>query len=291
MLALFVLAALHAPKPALDSSRFAATTEEGKKIAANVQATIAAANAMLNQPHGEASNVFFALDKKDRWLVVFGLLEKDTFKPVYVLGAPKAHLEQMKRLGPTAAGSAAQLLPYARALVASQRTAAHATGNPRVNPVLMVRGGTIEVYELQGGAPPGSVLVGGDFLDRFDATGKFISRTQFHRSVIAVATQDPDPNHPDAQVAGSYHSHAVAEEPTPTDVALVLLHPQLAPMFVIGRSGKAYRVSPNGDINVEEKLSLPRDVPNGDKPASSSPAPASADAGTNVAPAASDGGR
>jgi hypothetical protein len=256
LLAIAAAVALAAPAFAAKKAPkdpWAADTAAGKRIAETVQATISAANALLAKPHDAKLNSFFALLQKDTWFVYFGWLEPDgsRFTPAYVLTASRAHPETMLTIDP--ANAPGNVLPYARAVAASRAAAAKATKNPHVDPVLWPQANGVDVYVLQGGARPGVLLLGGDFLDHWDATGtKLVSRVQFHKGILPVTQSDP--TKPDAHTAGSYHTHVIDEGPTATDIAAVLLHPSLAPMFVVGRSGKAYRVDEGGVVHLEPKF-------------------------------------
>jgi len=250
------LAMLGMASPAFAAKSFGKDIETGKRIAETVQASIAAANTLMKTPHAPPhANCFFALLQKDTWYVYFGWLEPDgsKFTPALVTSAPRHHFEQMKPIELSAAP--ADVLPYARAVTSSRALAMKATGNPHVDPVLVPMKDAIEVYVMQGGSRDGALLLGGDFLDRYDRTGtKLLSRLQYHKAVIAVPQTDP--KHPEGKAAGSYHTHVIDEGPTPTDIAAVLLHPTLAPMLITGRGGGGFRVDEQGNVYEEKDLNL-----------------------------------
>lgn len=264
-LLLLVLAAA-TPAPAAQAplsaeaqmARFAQAEQTGRFLAASDHAVAAATQVLLGQPHDNAKlNLFFALPEGEGWLVYFGFLADDgsRFAPAFVLrGGADAKFQVVASPLPPA-----KLLGFARAVSQARNALALATGNPHVNPILVPEKNALGVYVLQAGAKPGVVLLGGDTFDRYDPSGQtLLSRVRFHSKVIAVQPKK-DPQHPEAKLAGSFHTHVVAEEPTATDVAMALLHPELVPMFVAGRSGASYRVDATGKIFIEPKLT--RDVP------------------------------
>ncbi|MBS2027893.1 MAG: hypothetical protein JST54_08330 [Deltaproteobacteria bacterium] len=242
--------------PAQAAKSFSKDIETAKRIAETVQASIAAANTLMKKPHDPPkANTFFALLHKDTWFVYFGWLEPDgsKFTPALVMAAPRHHFEQMKQV--ELKDAPADVLPFARAVTSSRATAMKATGNPHVDPVLVPEKDGISVYVMQGGTREGALLLGGDFLDRYDRAGtRLLSRLQYHKAVIAVPQSDP--KHPEGKPAGSYHTHVIDEGPTPTDIAAVLLHPTLAPMLITGRNGGGYRVDEQGNVHEEKDLNM-----------------------------------
>jgi hypothetical protein len=263
VLLLALLAAAPSPESLPDAdtqmARFAQAEATGRLLADTDLAVAAATHAVLALPHADAKmNLFFAVAQGDAWLVYFGFLADDgsQFTPAFVLRSAKSELHFAPIALPQTSG---RLLGFARAVSQARNALAIATHNPHVNPILVPEKDAIGVYVLQAGGKPGVVLLGGDTHDRYDTTGqKLLSRVRFHSKVIVIQPRK-DPAHPQAQTAGSFHTHVVAEEPTATDVALALLHKELVPMFVSGRSGESYRVDATGKIFVETKLS--RDVP------------------------------
>lgn len=257
--------ALTAARPALAKKAAAAphfdlAEKTGARIADTVGAVIAATHALQNTqyqpPH---ANTFFALQQGESWFVYYGWLEPDgsKFTPALVVSGPRSDPSKMAMIPVEQAPS--DVTRYARAVASARDAAARATQNRNVNPVLLVNGKELDVYVLQG---PGrnAVLLGGDFLDRYDSSGKkLISRTQFHKAIIPVPLGDAE--HPEGNNAGSYHTHVIDEEPTATDVAEALIHPELTPMFVMGRSGQGYRVDDKGKIHLEPKLALSASAP------------------------------
>jgi len=96
----------------------------------------------------------------------------------------------------------------------------------------------------------GVVVFGRDFAVRIGATGKqLLTVEKLHDSVAAMPLQ------PRAPGAPLLHHHDKGDLPAPTDVALVLRHPALAPvlvltqnfMFRIDREGAVTWLGPNPD--------------------------------------------
>jgi hypothetical protein len=240
-----------------DQARFADTVALGKLLAETDSASASATDVLFDSTKPDESKVsgFFALLIKDHWFVYFGKVSAsgDKYLPGYVLTAPRHHLKEFRLIN---LEDAPVIGPgYARAELASGLHAAEATHNPGVNPVLLAQpSGELDIYVLQATHEPGVVLIGGDWHDRWDATGKkLVSREQFHKSVIPQNDADAPEG---TTLVGTYHTHILVERPPPTDVMEVLLHPHLAPMFVSGMDGGMYRIDRDGSIHTVDAKAL-----------------------------------
>jgi len=111
-------------------------------------------------------------------------------------------------------------------------------GRPFVDAVIREKDSTFTVYLISQkpdeGAPdppatsPASVVIGRDFIVRIAASGRqVLSLERLHDKVASLSLQ------PRAPGAPLLHEHDKGNLPAPTDVALVLRHPVLAPLLVL----------------------------------------------------------
>jgi hypothetical protein len=125
-------------------------------------------------------------------------------------------------------------------------------GRPFVDAAIREKDSTFTVYVIsqrpdEGGpsppaGSPGSLVIGRDFLVRVSANGRqVLSIDKLHDSVTSLSLQ------PRAPGAPLVHEHDRGDLPSPTDLALVLRQPVLAPLLVLtGRS--MYRVDREGGV-------------------------------------------
>ncbi len=94
--------------------------------------------------------------------------------------------------------------------------------------VLREHDGTFTVYVLPKADKESDVVFGGDFAARVAVSGRqVLSVEPLHAKATAISLA----GHATAQP--SLHVHATDDLPTPTDVALVLLHPATAPHLIL----------------------------------------------------------
>jgi len=136
--------------------------------------------------------------------------------------------------------ASATIQAYGRALGEAETAtlARPDAGRPFVDAVIREKDSTFTVYVIsekpdEGGAappaaPPGSVVIGRDFIVRVAANGRqVVSVERVHDRTASLSLQ------PRAPGAPLVHEHDKGDLPSPTDVALVLRHPVLAPLLVL----------------------------------------------------------
>ena len=152
---------------------------------------------------------------------------------------------------PRAATSTVQ--SYARALEeAENATVGGGGGRDFADAVLREKDSTFTVYVISQSPEPrgqpgatlsaGTLLLGRDFMVRVAASGRqVLSVEKLHDTAVEVPLQ-PRP-------AGTpvLHQHDKGDLPSPTDVALVLRHPVLAPLLVL-TSRSIFRVDKEGAV-------------------------------------------
>jgi hypothetical protein len=155
-------------------------------------------------------------------------------------------------LPPHAATASAQ--SYARALGEAE-TAAAATpdaGPPWEDAVVREKDGTFTVYlfshrqdkdeAASAGSVPRSVTFGHDFVVRVAASGRQVTSVDLqHTRTTAV------PLAPRAAGQPTLHAHEQGDLPTPTDVALVVRNPALAPHLVL-TPRSMFRIDAEGGV-------------------------------------------
>ena len=130
----------------------------------------------------------------------------------------------------------ASIQNYVRSLEEAEK-ATLSGPEPFLEAVVRESDGTFSVYIMSqrqedGAASPaaerrGSIVLGRDFLVRIGANGKQVVTDKLHDTVAALPLQ------PRAPGAPLLHEHDKGDLPAPTDVALVLRHPVLAPLLVL----------------------------------------------------------
>jgi hypothetical protein len=121
-------------------------------------------------------------------------------------------------------------------------------GPPFVDAVIREKDSTFSVYVIsqkadeRAPASPGSVVIGRDFIVRVAASGRqVLSVEKLHDSVASLSLQPRAPGTP------LLHEHFKGDLPAPTDVALVLRQPVLAPLLVLTERSM-FRVDREGDV-------------------------------------------
>jgi hypothetical protein len=148
----------------------------------------------------------------------------------------------------------AAIQAYARALDQAETATVSRpeAGPPFVDAVIREKDSTFTVYVISQkpddatppapAVPPRSVVIGREFVVRVAANGRQVLSTErLHGSVAALSLLPRPPGTP------LLHEHDTGDLPAPTDVALVLRQPVLAPLLVLtGRS--MFRVDREGGV-------------------------------------------
>lgn len=133
------------------------------------------------------------------------------------------------KIAPAAIQSWARAQEQAETVVSANPEA----GAPMVEAAVREKDSTFSVYVVSRRPPdkpadPSAVVVGRDFMVRIAATGRqMISSERLHDSVSTLSLQPRPPGTP------LLHEHDKGDLPSPTDVALVLEKPVLAPLLVL----------------------------------------------------------
>jgi hypothetical protein len=140
----------------------------------------------------------------------------------------------------------ATIQSYARALEEAENATVGASGGGGAfaDAVLREKDSTFTVYVISQSPEPGSptLLVGRDFMVRVAASGRqVLSVDKLHDSATEVSLQPRAPGTP------VLHQHDKGDLPSPTDVALVLSHPVLAPLLVL-TNRSIFRVDREGAV-------------------------------------------
>ncbi|WP_255203851.1 hypothetical protein [Myxococcus sp. AM011] len=190
----------------------------------------------LTLPHGGA------------WYGLFGRVDDaGKFIPAYALKAPHEEPEWMELIPLNTLPI--DFSPMARAVRTAKTITVETFGRTSVNPVVLVdASGDITVYTLQGTRDPKRFFYGGDFRFRFAPDGKTLrEQVKLHPSVIAV---DVAPITEDASRMDA-HLHQTFKGPLETELALLMLYPELTSLAV-GHVDTAvtYVLFPDGGISV-----------------------------------------
>lgn len=105
---------------------------------------------------------------------------------------------------------------------------------------------SVTVYVTPSSKKEGIELIGGDF--KFSISpdaSEIFTKTTLHKNILEV----PMPSSGTNKVAGGFHTHVLNDLPTETDVAFILLNPQLAPNYIVGPTWMSY-IDANGRIKV-----------------------------------------
>ncbi|GEM_PF-6307171 len=219
-----------APSPA-DIARIEA---RGQQIAGHERAVIRATDLLMASKQDVGSvDTYLAVPSDGGWTVYFGKLSNEGFAApfVYVCAAEscQASPSGIPNTAPPEVASLAKAISLVRSVA------------PPIPPgapfsqfnvaVFREPDNTITAYLTPGNEDPRAILLGGDVKISISADGaSVLSQTELHNTTLRIPLSLPDGKQP----AGAYHTHVVSELPTETDVALMLLHPVLAPHFIAG---------------------------------------------------------
>ncbi|MBJ6762729.1 hypothetical protein JGU66_18345 [Myxococcaceae bacterium JPH2] len=226
-----------------------------RAIVASEQGAIRASDLLSERQDLDTSGLgmFFTVARGNAWYSVFGHLEgTERFVPVYAYRAPVEFSEEMESL--PVGELPASFDGLARAVSAATERTFKAHGRRQMNPVVFEDSEGITVYVMQGMTDPERFLLGGDFRFRFSLDGRTVrEEVALHQGMIPVdMSEDAEGNHPTSSV----HTHVLIAGPLETELAMVMLYPQLGTVCV-GAHGQTaiYCMRPDGTIRA---LSLKR---------------------------------
>ncbi|WP_426752779.1 hypothetical protein [Myxococcus sp. Y35] len=192
---------------------------------------------------------FFTVPLEDGWYSLFGELDDaGTFTPAYAFKAP---LEDAEQLEPLALDALPQdFSPLARAVQTSMLASVEAFKRDTISPVVVLEDdGDITVYVLQGSVDPVRYYLGGDMRFRYGPDGRTQREAvKLHQSIFNISLA---PGKDGALYQGSAHDHVLFAGPLETELAMVMLYPELGMVAVIHSSRAiAYVLMPSGAIRV-----------------------------------------
>ncbi|WP_240358528.1 hypothetical protein [Myxococcus vastator] len=215
------------------------------------RAAIFATDRLLLQDALDRSRMewFFTVPREDGWYSLFGTLDDaGTFTPAYAFKAPRDDAEQMAPLPLDALPG--DFSPVARAVKSSMLATVEAFARGTINPVVFVEeDGDLTVYVLQGTRDPMRFYFGGDIRFRYGPDGRTQREAvRLHKSVFAISLEPG----PDGELyQGSAHSHVLFGGPLETELATLMLYPELGALTVIHAASRiAYFLTPDGAIRV-----------------------------------------
>jgi hypothetical protein len=211
-----------------------------------------------------------AIESQDGWRVVFvkdaGKLSSPGMpRQGTVIVAETDYGPDSGEIGPLRAmqpprPAPASTVSYARAIEVAGKAAAdrrQPAGPPYDSAVYREKDGTFTVYLMSKGEKESDVVFGGDLVGRVAPSGRqLVSLEPLHAQTTVV----PLAGHPAAQP--TLHVHPTDDLPTPTDVALVLLHAAAAPHLIMTQHS-IFRVEAPGTLTYIGPNEAPRAGPGG----------------------------
>jgi len=262
-----------------------AIEDRGRFIARYVDAVVKARAVFAREGQALAQpDDVVALEGRDGWRVVFvkdtgklsspgiprqgtAILAETDYAPDTGEVGPLRAMEP-PRAAPSSTVSSARALEVAMKAAADRRQPA---GPPYDAAVYREKDATFTVYLMSKGEKESDVVFGGDLVARVAPSGRqLVSLEPLHSETSIV----PLAGHPAAQP--TIHVHPTDDLPTPTDVALVVLHAATAPHLIM---------TPHSIFRVEARGTLTYIGPNQAPRAG----PATPEAGPPVSPAGSSG--
>ncbi|AEI67873.1 putative lipoprotein [Corallococcus macrosporus] len=237
--------------PIPDDAELRRVQARAKYIFDAERAAIFATDRLLTQDALDHSRMewFFTVPREDGWYSLFGSVDDaGTFTPAYAFKAPRDDAEQMAPLPLDALPG--DFSPVARAVKASMLATVEAFERGAINPVVYVEeDGDLTVYVLQGTQDPRRFYLGGDLRFRYSPDGRTQREAvRLHQSVFAISLE-PGPEGELYQ--GSVHSHVLFGGPLETELATLMLYPELGALTVVHAASRiAYFLTPDGAIRV-----------------------------------------
>jgi hypothetical protein len=191
------------------------------------------------------SGHYFALKKEDAWTVYFGTLSQDenVFVTQRSYSCQDALFEKMKEIKTEKIPD--EVLQLARAVKLSL-AAVDARWPEHHITAFVERDNSVTVYVTPENEKENSVLLGGDTKLTISPDGTKIQKNEpLHTGTLEVPLQVEEGK----ERAAASHTHVGGNFPSETDVALVLLHPNLAPHYVVGMKWMS-RLNPDGSISI-----------------------------------------
>jgi len=232
--------------PVFDEAR---AIETRGRLIAEYELVLRRASELLFSTKAEhmASGHYFALKKENNWTFYFGSLAEgdDIFVTKYAFSCKDDAIEKMKEVKADKAPD--ELLQLARAVKLALGAVDAAWPQRRVM-AFVETDSSVSVYTVPENEKEDSVLLGGDAKLTISPSPEGLKVTKndpLHSGTLLVSLAVEEGK----ERAAGYHLHMTTDFPSETDVALVVLHPQLAPHYVVGKKWIS-KLNPDGTISV-----------------------------------------
>lgn len=243
--------------PGLSAGQVAPSTEEivkienrGRQIADYERAAIKATDLLLaSEPNKSKLGIYLAINSGGTWVVYFGKISDAGTEFVVARSyfCPDGLFNEMKEVQDFQTATK-EILHLAKAVELALSSIKGKFQRYNSN-VFREKNSSITVYLTPGNENPEIILLGGDFKFSISQDGsEILNEALLHKSVLRMPLNIGGGKQP----ASAFHTHVLDDLPTETDVALVLLNPQLAPHFVAGPRWMS-RVDATGKITILER--------------------------------------
>ena len=232
----------------------------GQEIANYERVIIKATDLLLaSRPDRSKLEVYIAVKDSIRWFIYFGRISEngDSFETYCSYSCPHGLLEKMREVEDEKVVST-DVLQLAKAVKLTRDSAISQSAKvPAYNTnVFREDDGSITVYLTPGTENPEVILLGGDYKVSISADGsRILNIIQLHNGILEFPLNAED----GMGLAGAYHTHVLNNLPTETDVAFILLNPQLAPHYIMGQNWMS-RIDADGTITILGKTEDVLDV-------------------------------
>ncbi|MBL0696408.1 hypothetical protein [Comamonas sp. JC664] len=236
--------------PLPDDAELIRVQSRAMSIYDTVRAASFATEQMRLQGGADPGAWFLTVPLEDGWYSLFGELDRaGTFIPAQAFKAPLEDAEQVEPLSLDALPR--DFSPEARAVQASMTASVEVFQRATISPVVVLEDdGDITVYVLQGSVDVTRFALGGDMRFRYGPDGLTLREAvKLHSNVFDIDTR-PDQKTGELH-AGSVHEHLLFGGPLETELAMVMLYPELG-VVAVGHPSHpvVYVLAPNGTIRV-----------------------------------------
>ncbi|UCC95953.1 MAG: hypothetical protein JSW40_04185 [Candidatus Omnitrophota bacterium] len=203
----------------------------------------------------DRNTIPIAIKKADKWTVYFGTFAKrrNKFEVIEVLIYPDVYSSESTQIDleklPKRIRTPREVVQRAGAIRCVLESLSVQEQSFQYNiSVFREIDKTITVYLTPKSHNPEVILLGGDWKVSVAPGGsRVLNKTQLHRSTLEMSLRQQK----DKELVGGFHTHVLGDLPTETDVALILLHPELGPHFIKGRQWLSI-VNKDGKIAVQQ---------------------------------------
>jgi len=254
VISLVICIGVFAEEKALSLEEIADIEERGRQIADYERAAIKTTDIFLaGNPDLSKVDVYLAINKDNKWIVYFGKLldEKNEFKVAETIIYPdclNSELIELESIEPVKdIEVSTEIFQLAKAIKLALRSISEDAQFTKYNiNVFREKDGSITVYITPGNENPDVVLLGGDFKISVSSDGsEVLNKIKLHNSVLKMSLLSEGGK----ELVAAYHTHVLNDLPAETDIAIILLNPQLAPHFVTGPKWMS-QIDADGKISI-----------------------------------------